>query len=532
MSVLENIAALKERTGEGRFVVNLSRTQQAAGFLLLLLLAFILRCDRLALPALSADESFSWRLTTYSTAELLRHVPGDAHPPLYYLLLKGWTTLFGDSPFALRILSVLFSLASILVLYALCREAAARFPPAANSPLTGRTGAFFAAFLLAIHLGPGYEPSRDARMYSQGIFLAGLSSWLLLRALRCNGGYLGWWLGYGLTVAAFCYTHYYAFFTVAAQTLFVCGDLAVRAYRVPAQRMETRARLAGFLLAGTFAFLLYVPWLPVWWKQTHDVWQGFWIPPVTVERVRDVFFSWSSGLPYQNAVDFTCWTLFLLACIGWVVGKVDRGGVLLLMNAAVPWALSVALSAWSERPIFLERYLVFAQLFLFAFWGIVWDRLPGLVPRLGLGCFLLTLTASGLWTARERWPQRPPTLASAVTFLTDQYQDGDVVLTGSPHSLNRLRYYIEQAGRSSVQARCLVSPFQPPGHICHLCSLQAEDIVWNGFSSESYTTRRVWTLAGSNAALSFPGENWREASRWNFGGEGEGQYALILYERF
>lgn len=215
-------------------------------------------------------------------------MPGDAQPPLYYLILKIWTGLFGDAPFVLRSLSLLFTLASIIVLYALCRESAARFPSATNPPLTSISGALFGALLLAIHLAPDDEPSRNARMYSQGIFLAGLTAWLLLRALRCSGGCLSWWLGYSLAVAAFCYTHYYAFFTVAAQTLFVAGDLAVRAYRN--SLASVRASFSGFLLAGTFAFLLYIPWLPVWWKQTHDVWQGFWILPVTVEHAKEVFF--------------------------------------------------------------------------------------------------------------------------------------------------------------------------------------------------------------------------------------------------
>ena len=312
----------------------------------------------------------------------------------------------------------------------------------------------------------------------------------------------------------------------------MAGDLAVRAFRVPTRSVGTRACLTGFLLAGTLAFLLYVPWLPVWWKQTHDVWQGFWIPPVTWENAKEVFFSWSSGLPYQGGADFICWTLFLLACIVWMAAKADRGGLFLLMNASIPWVLSVTLSAWSGRPIFQERYLLFAQFFLFAFWGVVWDRLAGLVPRLGLGCFLVALSVSGLWTARERWPTRPPALATAAAFLRDHYRDGDMVLTGGPSALNRLRYYAAQAGMAAIQTRCLVSPFQPAGHIVHLGSLQAEDIVWTGSSSEPPAARRLWTLAGSSTAATPPGEHWREASRWSFGGESEDHCHLILYERF
>lgn len=495
----------------------------------ILLLACLLRCDRLPLAPLSRDESFSWRLTTYSTDELLRHAAGDAHPPLYYLVLKGWIALFGDSLFALRGLSVLFALASIVVLFALCREASARFPCAPDSPLTGIPAALFGTSMLALHLVADNEPSRTARMYSQGVFLAGLTAWLLLRALRCSRGCLGWWLSYGLAVAAFCYTHYYALFTIAAQTLFVAGDLMVRARKSSAASI--RASLSGFLLAGALAVVLYIPWLPVGWKQTHDVWQGFWIPPVTVEHAKDVFFRWSSGLPYSHPLEFRWWTLFLLTCIVWMAAKADRGGLFLLLQASVPWVVSLSLSTWSRRPIFHERYLFFAQFFLFAFWGAVWDRLPGLVSRLGLGCFLCALSMSSLETVREQWPRRPPALSEAAAFLRDHYQDGDIVLTGSPSALNRLRYYAVQAGLSTIQARCILNPFQPPGHVVHLASLQAEDILWRGVSLETDVARHAWIAAETNAVMRPPGEQWNEVSRWSFGSGGEDHYHLILYER-
>lgn len=498
--------------------MNLPLALRASGLLLLLILAGFLRSERVALPVLSSDEAFSWRLTTYSPAELLRHMPGDAHPPLYYLLLKGWTALVGDSPFALRGLSILFALASIIILYALCREAA-----------VGVSGAIFAAFLFAIHLAPVDEPSRNARMYGQGVFLAGLTSWLLLRALRCSRAGSGWWLGYGLAVAAFCYTHYYAFFTVAAQTLFVTGDLSVRAVKNSAA--SVRPSLMGFLLAGGFAILLYVPWLPVWWKQTNDVRQGFWIQPVTYEHAKTVFFTWSSGLPYGGTTDFNCWILFLFGCIVWIMLKRDRGGLFVLIAASVPWMLSLILSAWSGRPIFHERYLFFAQFFLFAFWGIVWELLPSWFLRLGLGCFLVALNLSGLVSLRESWPTRPPPLAETAAFLRDRACPDDVVLTASPSAVNRLRYYAAQAGMPTIQARCILSPFQPPGHIVHLGSLQADDVLWIGFASEPPTVRRIWTLSEASAATASPGEFRREVARWYFGDGKEERYILILHER-
>ncbi|MBU1130504.1 glycosyltransferase family 39 protein, partial [Patescibacteria group bacterium] len=42
---------------------------------------------------------------------------GDNHPPLYYLKLKAWTDIFGYSEFALRSLSVVFGILTIVFVY-------------------------------------------------------------------------------------------------------------------------------------------------------------------------------------------------------------------------------------------------------------------------------------------------------------------------------------------------------------------------------------------------------------------------------
>ena len=105
-------------------------------------------------------------------------------------------------------------------------------------------------------------------------------------------------------------------------------------------------------------------------------------------------------------------------------------------------------------------------------------------------------------------------------------------MTGGPKALNLLRYYAAQAGMPAITARCLVSPFQPPGHaVNHLGSLQAEDVLWTGLASEPHSARRVWALTETNAATPLPGEHWREVSRWSFGSGSKDLYYLILYER-
>jgi hypothetical protein len=46
----------------------------------------------------------------------------DSHPPLYYILLRGWMDLFGESDFATRSFSAVASLAGAIVLFDICRR--------------------------------------------------------------------------------------------------------------------------------------------------------------------------------------------------------------------------------------------------------------------------------------------------------------------------------------------------------------------------------------------------------------------------
>src|SRR5438874_2453036 len=78
--------------------------------ILVLFLALLLRHFELGTTVLAVQEAFSWRLTSYPSAEVVQRTAADVHPPLYYLLLKAWVLLCGDSPGALRSFSVVFGI--------------------------------------------------------------------------------------------------------------------------------------------------------------------------------------------------------------------------------------------------------------------------------------------------------------------------------------------------------------------------------------------------------------------------------------
>lgn len=99
---------------------------RCAFFLLLLLGAFALRLFRLDGQSLWWDEGISLHLATSSLAELLADRLNNIHPPLYFLLLKGWLALTGVSIFTARYFSLLASWLQVVAIYAVARRWLAR----------------------------------------------------------------------------------------------------------------------------------------------------------------------------------------------------------------------------------------------------------------------------------------------------------------------------------------------------------------------------------------------------------------------
>ena len=82
-----------------------SSCKRSRGVVVAILFAIILtgvliRIRGLTLRSFWFDEAFSWRMTQFSPGELFVHVAHDNHPPLFFILLKAWSEIAGDSVIA------------------------------------------------------------------------------------------------------------------------------------------------------------------------------------------------------------------------------------------------------------------------------------------------------------------------------------------------------------------------------------------------------------------------------------------------
>lgn len=432
-----------------------------------------------AAPAdISPDESFSWRLARYPVGEILRRTGEDVHPPLYYLLLKGWVAVAGDSPEALRGFSTGFGLLCVPLAYAVTREVWAGGGKGRwdnGPPETG--GCWFAAALMAVHMTQ-VLPGATARMYSLGVFFCGVSTWVLLRALRAGGDSLGWWVGYGLSVAAFCYTHYYAFFSVLGQMGWLAARLVCCNWP-PKLSEEGPTVLRGTCLASTVAASLYLPWVPDVIMQVRGVSAEYWIEPVTLSGVLDGFLAWSTGLRDPNLLAACLWVLLCAAAVRVALIRCPDQAAFFLVQAAVPWVIGIGVSVLGSRPVLVARYLVFAHFFVIGFWGTLWNAMTGTGERALLALLVLTVLL-GIGEHAAPLHQVSPARSAAAGHVAQRYQAGDAVWVGSPAEVNRMMYYLSHAGCPAARVQCRgYDPLNRDGRYSHVAALESADIVWS-----------------------------------------------------
>jgi mannosyltransferase len=243
------------------------------GLGLTLLLATALRFFRLAGQSLWSDEGNSVALAQAGLGEIAARTALDIHPPLYYWLLHIWMGLFGGSEIAIRSLSAVAGVLLVAVAYVL-----------GTRLFSARVG-LLAAFVAAVSPFQVYY-AQEARMYTLLALLGALTVWATVELLgssfravpsfrkagaRSSGPYpsnwrrtlpAGWALLYVLSATLGLYTHY-AFPVVLAAT-----NLAflIHLWQV---RHEERVtwRLAGWLTLQIIPLALYLPWLPIAWRQ-------------------------------------------------------------------------------------------------------------------------------------------------------------------------------------------------------------------------------------------------------------------------
>jgi len=196
----------------------------------------VARLWRLSATCLWFDEIFSVHAAHHSWIELFRFVAADIiHPPLFYLLLKIWIAIGGESLLWLRLLPGLFGIAAIIPFFFLCRELE-----------LSRSERNLALLLLGVN---GYliKYAQELRMYSLLMLLSLCSLWLFIKFFRAERASHKQFVWLFLVNLLLVYSHYAGWLVVILEAF--------------ALLVWHRDRVISFLAGIVITTLAYLPWV-------------------------------------------------------------------------------------------------------------------------------------------------------------------------------------------------------------------------------------------------------------------------------
>jgi mannosyltransferase len=384
----------------------------------------------------------------------------EANMAFYYFILHFWLFL-GHSESFIRALSVLFSIATIPVIYAL-----------ATRLFNGTTG-LLAAFLLAINAFH-IRYAQEARSYALAMLCATLATWLLVRNLQESQSPL--WGAYSVVCALTVYCHFYGVLVIVAHgvALILLG--------------HTNVPWKGFLRSLLWFSLLTIPIALV--IVSTGMGPLDWVQPVTSSMVLRLGFDFSGNYGrYLLALDAFAIGMAALeaARVCRVRGRAaDIWGYMLVFSWFwVP--LSIVVSASLIKPLFVTRYLspCMPALIVLVAAGISRLRPPVLAWLLFaavVGCSIAGTVSyyhydfdvvRGDWRAASRW-------------VLAHTQPGDSIFFYQPTGNAPFRFYKWQKDPSSAWPRTLNpqkdSDWSDPAFVripgTDLPSRSAGDRVW------------------------------------------------------
>ena len=268
------------------------------------------------------------------------------HPPLFYVFLKLWILLGGESLLWLKLFPVLSGIAMVVPFILLCRELGLRLP-VVN----------LAVLLIAVN---GYliHYAQELRMYSMFAFLALCSFWLFIRFFKATDNDFRTLLILTVVNLLTIYTHYFGWLVVGLEFLFL---------------LLWRRKIVVFGLATFTLLLIFSPWAYLVIQEARSI-GGLarnldWIPkPRPIDILH--FYATLNGPFKSRAINLFGLLLFGLPLLPWSINvlrnwrqKSTGEDIIsfswLALLAFLPVIVIFLISQKIEQAVWIDRYFIF-----------------------------------------------------------------------------------------------------------------------------------------------------------------------------
>lgn len=368
------------------------------------------------------DEAWTSLISQLPFAQMLKTTAADFHPPAYYTVIELWYKIFPPTEVSTRIVSFIFYLLTIFLVYRLVyfiadstSDESKPFDKTQGKPtsdvLAGdvtrkkRFWGILSAAVVAVN-PIFFQYAFEARNYTMFAFAATGSVYFLIKISQAHfrseprfdqahsGSVMLWnYVGFVLFTALGMYTHYYMFFTVAAQGLFI---------------LLFDRRILLKMIGVYFAVgVLYLPWIPFLFSQVTSVGESYWISPIGNRTHYEALLRILGG-EQPNVLQIWLFRFsFILVLAGLIQHlrqkSFEKPYILIWLWAIVPFVLATLPGfkidgfQFPFRPIFYWRYLIGAAVPL----SLVIVHASQKLPRVRMFAVFVVIVLSlivDLWT--------------------------------------------------------------------------------------------------------------------------------------
>lgn len=318
---------------------------------LAIVVAVALRWYDLSGESLWYDEGFTAWVVSLSPAEIVQVSRADTSPPLYYLLLHGWTRVFGGTELSLRGFSALCATLTIPVVALIAVR------------LTGSRRGILAALAVVAFSVLQVRYAREARCYALLSLLSAIQFHAML-VFRDNRS----WLAAARAIlagAAMLYTH---------NMMLVYVACAAVAFVVLPSRRTVRGRVFDAIVALLAMGVLYLPWLDELLAQVRRVDGAFWVPVPSSESLLRMIQSIYGGradyatnalvslavpAPVGTALGWSAIAMLVIAMLALLTGRRrPRLDTLAVLMCALLPVVAIYLYSRLRTPLFIDRVFV------------------------------------------------------------------------------------------------------------------------------------------------------------------------------
>jgi mannosyltransferase len=381
----------------------------AIGLGVLVLASLYLRTQFIG-AAFWIDEGLSVGIAQHSLADIPGILKMDGSPPLYYMSLHVWMSVFGSSETATQSLSLVCAMLSIPAAF----WAAGR--------VWGARAAWFCAFLAGLN---PYITShgQETRMYGLMSLLSIVATGCFLRAFVLRDRRFV--PAFALVLTAMLYTHNWALFFAAASVL-------AWVWLAREQPDDRRQMIRDGLIAFGAAGVAYLPWVPTMLSQAQHTAAPWSNSPGTYEPTRQLSRVLGGYGPAM--------VLAFAACLGFAALWTRRdtlrerrlvvaGAILVVGIVMLAWVGSQITPAWTNRyfAVVMGPLLVLAA-------GGVRHASRGVAVA-------ATILLAMFWFQPHGYGESKASERSVMTNIGTLLEPGDMLISTHPERLPVLSYY-------------------------------------------------------------------------------------------